>query len=195
MKIYTKTGDKGETGLIGGKRVSKSNQRIIAYGSIDELNSSVGLTISLLREKSKDTFTDIISILTKIQNDLFIIGADLADPSYNIQTRAGTQDRTPRTEIAMTSFLESAIDQFEVELPTITYFLLPGGSLGSSLLHLNRTIARRSEIAVVHLSQQENVNPSVLTYLNRLSDFLFVIARVVNRRFGLSDVAWEGVKD
>jgi cob(I)alamin adenosyltransferase len=195
MKIYTKSGDKGETGLIGGKRVLKSNQRIIAYGCIDELNSGIGLTISLLRQNSKNIFADIIDILTKIQNDLFIVGADLADPSYDIQkTFTGIRNKTPHTEMTMTDFLESTIDQYEADLPQITFFLLPGGSLASSSLHLNRTVARRSEIAVVSLSQKESVNPSILTYLNRLSDLLFVIARIVNRRSGLSDVKWEAIK-
>ncbi|MGC2381706.1 MAG: cob(I)yrinic acid a,c-diamide adenosyltransferase [Nitrososphaeraceae archaeon] len=196
MKIYTKTGDKGETGLIGGKRVLKNNQRIIAYGSIDELNSNLGVTISLMRRNAKNIFMDIVNVLTKIQNDLFIIGADLADPSYDVQkTYAGTRDKTPRAETTMTSFLESTIDKFEAALPTITFFLLPGGSLESSSLHVNRTVARRSEIAVVTLSQGENVNPCILTYLNRLSDLLFVIARTVNRRYGISDIAWEGITD
>jgi cob(I)alamin adenosyltransferase len=95
----------------------------------------------------------------------------------------------------MTFFLESTIDQFEANLPPITYFLLPGGSRSSASLHLNRTIARRSEIAVVALSQKENVNPSILTYLNRLSDLLFVLARVVNQRAGISDIKWEGSKE
>ena len=195
MKIYTKSGDKGETGLIGGKRVLKSNPRIIAYGFIDELNSGIGFTISLLRHNSNNIFSDIINILTKIQNDLFILGADLAEPSYDIrESSTEIGNKTSLTEATMTYFLESTIDQYEVDLPQITFFLLPGGSLASSSLHLNRTVARRSETAVVSLSQKESVNPSILTYLNRLSDLLFVFARVVNQRSGLSDIKWEGIK-
>lgn len=195
MKIYTKTGDRGETGLIGGTRVLKNNQRIIAYGLVDELNSGIGLSISLLKENSRDVFADIIIILTRIQNDLFIIGADLADPSYLDKNFIQVHNKTPRTETGMTIFLESVIDRFEAILPPITYFLLPGGSLGSSSLHLNRTAARRSEIAVVALSQKESVNPLILTYLNRLSDLLFVVARVVNQRVGVPDIRWEGVRE
>lgn len=196
MKIYTKTGDRGETGLIGGTRISKNSQRIIAYGLVDELNSGIGFSISLLKENSKDVFADILIILTKIQNDLFIIGADLADPTYDLQkTFTQVQNKTPRADAGMTNFLESAIDQFEAILPPITYFLLPGGSLGSSYLHLNRAAARRSEIAAVSLSQKENVNPLVLTYLNRLSDLLFVVARVVNQRVGVLDIRWDWVKE
>jgi cob(I)alamin adenosyltransferase len=196
MKIYTKTGDRGETGLIGGARVLKNSQRIIAYGLVDELNSSIGFSISLLKENSKDIFTDIIGLLTRIQNDLFIIGADLADPSYDPDKNfTRMHNKTPRAKADMTIFLESAIDRFEAILPPITYFLLPGGSLGSSSLHVNRTAARRSEIAVVTLSQKESINPSILVYLNRLSDLLFVISRVVNQRVGVSDIKWESVKE
>ncbi|HEY7572806.1 MAG TPA: cob(I)yrinic acid a,c-diamide adenosyltransferase [Nitrososphaeraceae archaeon] len=196
MKIYTKTGDRGETGLIGGARISKSSQRIIAYGLVDELNSSIGFSISLLKENSKDVFADIIVILTRIQNDLFIIGADLADPSYDrYKNSTQVHNKVPRAEADMTILLESAIDRFEAILTPITYFLLPGGSLGSSSLHMNRTAARRSEIAVVTLSQKESINPLILTYLNRLSDLLFVIARVVNQRVGVSDIKWESVKE
>ena len=188
MKIYTKTGDKGETGLIGGKRISKGDPRIVAYGSVDELNSNIGIAISSLTVKDRHLFLDLINILTCIQSELFIVGSDLADPRYP----AGNQNQyqTPRTEENMTSALEDAIDKFETELEPITFFILPGGSIEASLLHITRTIARRAEIAVTLLSKDQIINPIVLVYLNRLSDFLFVAARLINKRLGIKDVVW-----
>jgi cob(I)alamin adenosyltransferase len=188
MKIYTKTGDKGETGLIGGKRISKGDPRIVAYGSVDELNSNIGIAISSLAAKNRDLFLDLINIMTCIQSELFIVGSDLADPRYP----AGNQNhyKTPRTEENMVSALEDAIDKFETELEPITFFILPGGSIEASLLHITRTIARRAEIAVTLLSKDQIINPIVLVYLNRLSDFLFVAARLINKRLGIKDIAW-----
>jgi cob(I)alamin adenosyltransferase len=188
MKIYTKTGDKGETGLIGGKRISKGDPRIVAYGSVDELNSNIGIAISSLTVKDRDLFLDLINIMTCIQSELFIVGSDLADPRYH----AGNQNeyKTPRTEENMASALEDAIDKFETELEPITFFILPGGSIEASLLHITRTIARRAEIAATLLSKDQIINPTVLVYLNRLSDFLFVAARLINKRLGIKDVAW-----
>jgi cob(I)alamin adenosyltransferase len=189
MKIYTKTGDKGETGLIGGKRISKGDPRIVAYGSVDELNSNIGIAISSLAAKNKDLFLDLINIMTCIQSELFIVGSDLADPRYP----AGNQNhyKTPRTEENMASALEDTIDKFETELEPITFFILPGGSIEASLLHITRTIARRAEIAVTLLSKDQIINPIVLVYLNRLSDFLFVAARLINKRLGIKDIAWK----
>lgn len=188
MKIYTKTGDKGETGLIGGKRISKGDPRIVAYGSVDELNSNIGIAISSLAAKNRDLFLDLINIMTCIQSELFIVGSDLADPRYP----AGNQNhyKTPRTEENMASALEDAIDKFETELEPITFFILPGGSIEASLLHITRTIARRAEIAVTLVSKDQIINPIVLVYLNRLSDFLFVAARLINKRLGIKDIAW-----
>ena len=187
MKIYTRAGDKGETGLIGGKRVSKSNPRIIAYGLIDELNSNIGLVISLLNLKDRNLFSELIEILIKIQNDLFTIGSDLADPSSPIEN----QNKTPRAEAKMVSYLESVIDEFEAELDPIAFFILPGGSVESSSLHISRSITRRAETAVATLSKTQRINSVVLIYLNRLSDFFFVAARLVNKRIGIGDVAWK----
>ena len=188
MKIYTKTGDKGETGLIGGKRISKGDPRIVSYGSVDELNSNIGIAISSLTAKDRDLFLDLINIMAYIQNELFIVGSDLADPRYP----PGNQDRykTPRIQENMASALEDAIDKFETELEPITFFILPGGSIEASLLHVARTIARRAEIAVTLLSKDQIINPNVLVYLNRLSDFLFVAARLINKRLGVKDIAW-----
>jgi cob(I)alamin adenosyltransferase len=186
VKIYTKTGDKGETGLIGGKRVSKSDPRIIAYGSIDELNSNIGLIISVLNNKNRDIFLDLIDFLVKIQNDLFIIGSDLADPRPILENEA----RTPRVAENMASYLEHMIDKFEAELSPIKFFILPGGSLESSLLHISRSVARRAETTVTALSKSQTINPTILIYLNRLSDVFFVAARLVNRRIGVDDIPW-----
>ena len=187
MKIYTKTGDKGETGLIGGKRIPKSDPRIISYGLIDELNSNVGLIISLLNLKNNNLFSDLIDLLIKIQNDLFAIGSDLADPTYPIENKY----KIPRTDEKMVLYLESEIDKFDKEVVPITFFILPGGSIESSILHVSRSIARRTETAVTALSKSQTINPAILIYLNRLSDLLFVAARLVNKRIGVEDVAWK----
>jgi cob(I)alamin adenosyltransferase len=187
MKIYTKTGDRGETGLIGGKRIPKSDPRIISYGLIDELNSNVGLTISLLNLKNNNLFSDLIDLLIKIQNDLFAIGSDLADPTYPIENKY----KIPRTDEKMVLYLEAEIDKFEKEVIPITFFILPGGSVESSILHVSRSIARRTETAVTALSKSQTINPAILMYLNRLSDLLFVAARLVNKRIGVEDVAWK----
>lgn len=192
MKIYTRTGDKGETGLIGGKRVSKDNSRIIAYGSVDELNSHIGLVISLLSLKNKVLFRDIINLLTRVQNDLFIIGSDLADPRClsDTQTQTQNQHKTPRVTKNMISHLEVTIDKFEMQLTPIAFFILPGGSIESSSLHISRSIARRAEIATIALSKNETINPNIIVYLNRLSDLLFVCGRLVNKGLGVEDLAW-----
>lgn len=193
MKIYTKTGDKGETGLLGGKRVSKDDPRIIAYGSVDELNSYIGLVLSLLSLKDKDLFNDITNLFIRVQSDLFIIGSDLADPRDPSKNDMQDQRKTPRIEKNMISHLETAIDRFEMQLNPITFFILPGGSIESSSIHISRSIARRAEIATVVLSKNETINPYVIVYLNRLSDLLFVCARLVNQRLGVKDVAWNSL--
>jgi cob(I)alamin adenosyltransferase len=192
MKIYTKTGDKGETGLIDGNRVSKANPRIVAYGTVDELNSNIGLAISFLKLKHKDLFLDLIDIMTRLQRDLFIMGSDLADPRFPPAKRA--LFNTPRMEENMTVVLEEAIDKFEMEVEPITFFILPGGSIEASLLHVARTISRRAETTVTLLSIEQIINPIVLVYLNRLSDFLFVAARLINKRLDIKDIAWRSIQ-
>lgn len=187
MKIYTKTGDNGETGLIGGKRVSKTNSRIIAYGLVDELNSHIGLVISLLRLRDMDLLGDIVNLLVSVQNELFVIGCDLADP----RNPSDRQKKTPRVEKNMILHLENTIDKFETRLNPITYFILPGGSTESSSIHISRSVARRAEIAAITLSRNEIINPNIIVYLNRLSDLLFVCARLVNHCLGVEDVAWK----
>jgi cob(I)alamin adenosyltransferase len=190
MKIYTGTGDKGETGLIGGKRIPKGDSRIIAYGSVDELNSHIGLVLSILRLKEKDLFEDIINFLIGVQNDLFVIGSDLADPKYPSENEIQDQRKTPRVEKNMISHLEGTIDRFEMQLDPINFFILPGGSIESSLLQISRSVTRRTETAIAILSKNEHINPHIIVYLNRLSDLLFVCGRLVNKRLGVKDIAW-----
>jgi cob(I)alamin adenosyltransferase len=188
MKIYTRTGDLGETGLIGGRRISKHHARIIAYGSVDELNSSVGLTLATLQTSQHATsFSDFLNILLTIQSDLFILGADLADDSPSNDNRYGS----PRVIEDMITSAEKTIDTLEQELPSISYFILPGGSVESGHLHLSRSIARRAEVSVIGLSKAESINPLAIIYLNRLSDLFFVMARTANKRLGISDSAWK----
>jgi cob(I)alamin adenosyltransferase len=190
MKIYTGTGDKGETGLIGGRRIPKGDSRIIAYGSVDELNSHIGLVLSILRLKDKDLFEDIINFLIGVQNDLFVIGSDLADPKYPSENEIQDQRKTPRVEKNMISHLEGTIDRFEMQLDPINFFILPGGSIESSLLQISRSVTRRTETAIAILSKNEHINPHIIVYLNRLSDLLFVCGRLVNKRLGVKDIAW-----
>lgn len=192
MKIYTKTGDKGETGLIDGNRVSKANPRIVAYGTVDELNSNIGLAISFLKLKHKDLFLDLIDIMTGLQRDLFIMGSDLADPRFPPEKK--DLFSTPRMVENMIMVLEEAIDKFEMELEPIRFFILPGGSIEASVLHVARTISRRAETTVTLLSIDQIINPVVLVYLNRLSDFLFVAARLINKRLDIKDIAWRSIE-
>ena len=185
MKIYTRTGDSGETGLINGNRIKKSDFRIIAYGSVDELNSYLGLTISLLSGK-KELFSDIVDIFISIQNELFIMGSDLANPEFNENNK-----QEFRINENMITKLEDIIDKYELELPSINFFILPGGSVESSYMHIARSISRRVETNIVRLSLEQIVNPLVIKYMNRLSDLLFTIARLTNNRLNINDVAWK----
>jgi cob(I)alamin adenosyltransferase len=187
MKIYTKTGDKGNTGLAGGTRVSKSNPRIMAYGQIDELNANLGLAVAILSEEAANkVLSDIIEVLLSIQNDLFIVGSDLADPDY----RPSVSSKTPRVGQDMVTRIENNIDNLESELDPISYFILPGGTSESSILHVCRSVARRAEVSVVSLANSNTINETLLVYINRLSDLLFVLARTVNKRKNIKDVAW-----
>jgi cob(I)alamin adenosyltransferase len=177
LKIYTKTGDDGTTGLQGGTRVSKADLRILAYGGIDEANSCLGIILSY------DLDLDIRSLLTRIQNELFIAGSDLSDPNLaNIKNRVTA---------AMIENLEKNIDGLEEELTPLANFILPGGSVIASHLHMARTVTRRAETQVVALSAHEQLNPLCQKYLNRLSDLLFVLARVINKRSNTKDVIWK----
>jgi len=182
MKIYTKSGDSGMTGLLGMGRVAKDEPRIEAYGTVDELNAAIGLA----RANGVDSAAD--AMLQRVQNDLFVVGSALADPSPDGPFH---QSVTP-DHIA---HVELWIDGLETELTPLQQFILPGGTPAASALHLARTICRRAERLVVHLGRQsgETVPTTIIIYLNRMSDFLFVLARVVNHRAGVADVIWTGV--
>lgn len=187
MKIYTRTGDKGKTGLIGGTRVLKSDGRISTYGQVDELNANVGLAISILNKKAvQKVFMDIIGMLSSIQNDLFILGSDLADPDYP----PSPQSKTPRVTQQMISDIERSIDKLETELQPISFFILPGGTSESAILHVCRSVARRAEVSLVAVATTQPINEKIMAYLNRLSDLFFVLARVCNKRQNFNDVAW-----
>jgi cob(I)alamin adenosyltransferase len=177
VKIYTKTGDAGETGLYGGLRVSKADPRVDAYGDVDEANACLGVV------RAAGVPSDIDAMLDRIQRDLFALGAQLADGrpdprSYEGKTRLGDED---------VARLEGWIDQLEAELPPLKHFILAGGSPAGATLHLARTVCRRAERRMVTVP---GVHAVQLIYVNRLSDLLFVIARVVNHRAGLPEVAW-----
>ncbi len=181
MKIYTKTGDEGDTGLQGGKRISKSSERIRAYGNVDEVNSILGLVSSHKIDQ------DVDELLKKIQTELFVLGSDLSNPDMDVK-----QNRISKN---MIEELEKKIDEYEKELPPLSNFILPGGADSASLVHLARTVTRRAETNVVSLSKTEKINTECQVYLNRLSDLLFVIARVLNKRSKTPDIVWEPKKD
>ncbi len=184
IKIYTKTGDKGETGLFGGGRVRKDHPRIAAYGDVDELNAMIGRARGL--NDTPDPFS-IDPILKKIQNDLFDLGALLATPhKERLQGKATGFIR--KEDI---SFLEQEIDRLDHELPPLRNFILPGGSDLASILHFARTVCRRAGGGVVAPAGKEPVEEEVLSYINRLSDFLFVLARWVNHKKGVVETIWE----
>ncbi len=174
MTIYTRTGDKGETGLIGGRRVSKASLRIGAYGSVDELNSALGIVISQLEAG------EIKTQLMAIQNELHIVCADLANPD---PTRTG-----PRIAAVHVEELEHLCDRIDAELPRLRQFILPGGTFAAAFLHFARTVARRAEREAVALANEEAINPEVIRYLNRLSDLLFLMARLLNHRAGVVEL-------
>jgi cob(I)alamin adenosyltransferase len=179
-RIYTKAGDKGETSLGDGARVPKNHPRVVAYGSVDELNSVVGLLLANTPGSAES------ELLRQIQNDLFDVGADLCVP-------AGA-DEQPGARLRVTAgqsqHLERAIDRLNAALSALRSFVLPGGRPAAAWCHLARTVCRRAERDVVTLSQAEPINPEVVVYLNRLSDLLFVLARVYNNN-GQDDVLWQ----
>lgn len=183
MKIYTKTGDKGETSLFGGKRVRKDNLRVEAYGSIDETNAFIGFARAAIHEGSsgsREVLNYIDSVLEPVQHKLFAIGAALAgsdDPKYDV-------------EEGDIEFLEKSIDRMDEQVQPIKAFILPFGTDLSARLHLARVISRNAERRIVALSQSEQVSPNLLAYTNRLSDFLFTLARFANKAQGVPDVIW-----
>lgn len=178
-RIYTKTGDRGETSLGDGQRVPKTHPRVAAYGSVDELNAVVGLLLAQVQTPEKD-------LLLSIQNDLFDVGADLCVPA-TAQEPAGARLRVSPQQVAC---LEEAIDRLNADLQPLTSFVLPGGSLPAAWCHLARTVCRRAERDVLALDQRERINSQAIVYLNRLSDLLFVMARHANGQ-GKDDVLWK----
>ncbi|HEY6061149.1 MAG TPA: cob(I)yrinic acid a,c-diamide adenosyltransferase [Gemmatimonadales bacterium] len=181
MKIYTKTGDEGETGLFGGERVPKDHRRVAAYGDVDELNAAVGLA----RATAPVDFED--PLLQTIQRDLFTVGAELAtpDPARLAKALGG-----PPLGDAEVTALEQAIDRLDAGLPPLKAFILPGGAPKGAAFHVARTVCRRTERTVVGLARETPVSPAIRRYLNRLSDLLFVLARAANARAGAGDLPW-----
>ncbi len=179
MKIYTKTGDKGQTGLIGGTRVSKDNARLEAYGTVDELNSQIGLLCTSTIEKLSLDFLEII------QHNLFVIGSYLATD----------QEKTSASSFLISEEkilqVEHEIDRLNEQLPELTSFILPGGSIAAANAHICRTISRRAERKIVTLSKEHNVDIQIIKYINRLSDYLFTLARYINNREGIAEKSWK----
>ena len=180
MKIYTKNGDRGKTSLIGGKIVSKHDIRVESYGSIDELNSFLGLVRDYSKEK------EINEILFKIQSKLFTIGSILAHVEI-VKTNSNTKLNINPDD---TSYLESQIDKFEKELPKLEKFIIPGGSKLVSFCHVSSAICRRAERKITKLSKHSEVDKNILTYLNRLSDFLFILARYFSKILDIPESYW-----
>ncbi len=177
MKIYTRAGARGETSIIGGRRLAQDDARIEATGQVDELSSVMGIVIAF----SEDN--ELKGILTGIQRTLFVVGADLATP-------AGEKIAIPRLSPSKASELEELIDKVDAGLPKITSFVLPGGSKTASLMHLARTVCRNAERRVVALNRHEKVNEAIPIYLNRLSDLLFVLARSINYKKKVPETLW-----
>ncbi|MTI88164.1 MAG: cob(I)yrinic acid a,c-diamide adenosyltransferase [Balneolaceae bacterium] len=177
MKIYTKKGDTGETSLFGGQRVSKSSKRINAYGTVDELNSILGTAVAFgVSEKGNE-------LLETIQQQLFVLGADLATPiSKKVRIKRIGSDEV--------DFLEQHIDEMEKTLEPLKNFILPGGSKAGATLHYARTVCRRAERISVECRQEEDISKAAITYMNRLSDFLFVMARYENKQAGTEEKSW-----
>lgn len=181
MKIYTKTGDAGETGLFGGGRVAKDHPRVEAYGDVDELNAVIGVA------RSAEPLPRIDEVLVPIQRDLFSIGAMLATPNLEKMREQLEKARVDETRIAE---LERAIDACETELEALRSFILPGGTAKAAALHVARTVCRRAERRVVRLQHEVEIPDVVIVYLNRLSDLLFMLARVANKHAGRGEVTW-----
>ncbi len=181
VKIYTKSGDGGQTSFFGGRRASKDDPRVAAYGDVDELNSAIGVAVAT------DPVDLEYDLLTGIQRDLFSVGARLASPDP--EKVAKSLENTAIPDVRITE-LESAIDRIEAELTELSSFILPGGTTKSARLHCARSVCRRAERSVVALARHETVLPVALTYLNRLSDLLFVVARLANHRSNVPDIKW-----
>ena len=181
MKIYTKTGDEGETSLFGGRRVSKNDARVDAYGQVDELNAALGVAAAAAPEAFEH------DLLVSVQRDLFAIGGRLASPEPDRVAKALEKAVVPQERIEA---LERAIDRMDGELTPLRQFVLPGGTPKAASLHVARTVCRRAERSVVALARVASVPREILMYLNRLSDLLFVMARLANHRAGVVDQTW-----
>ncbi len=177
MKIYTKKGDQGQTSLFGGQKVAKHEHRIDAYGTVDELNSVIGVV------RSHDLDAQIDEWLQTVQHQLFVLGSDLATP----QSREVRIDRISEKEI---TFLEELIDEMDEQLPALKNFILPGGTKAASFLHLARTVCRRAERITVACAEHDVISEWTIKYLNRLSDFLFMLGRFENFKSGKEDIPW-----
>jgi cob(I)alamin adenosyltransferase len=182
MKIYTRTGDAGDTALFGGGRVSKDHYRVAAYGTVDELNAHVGRAVCAAQDP------EVTERLSTLQHDLFAIGADLSSVPRDDGAR---HPHLPEVPVARVTEMETWIDAATDELPALTEFILPGGTPGAAELHVCRTVCRRAERAVVHLATLEPVEETIVVYLNRLSDLFFALARLENFRAGIPDVTWK----
>lgn len=182
-KIYTRTGDDGTTALFGGDRVAKTHPRIDAYGTVDETNAHIGVVQSLLRSESG--IQKVSKVLERIQDELFIVGADLA-------TEKESQTTVPRINASHTDQLEEDIDELAEDLPPLEHFVLPGGTQAAATLHLARTTCRRAERLTVAASEITTLNDEVVRYLNRLSDLLFVAARWVTHAAEVEETQWSG---
>ena len=185
MKIYTKTGDKGTTALFGGTRVPKHHIRIESYGTVDELNSHIGLI------RDQEISDDLKKALNKIQHDLFTLGAMLATPPEKETLKSGKERlNIPKIDDASIQFLEDEIDFMNTKLPQMTHFILPGGHPTVSFCHIARCVCRRAERLSVLLSEEDTVNSNALKYLNRLSDYLFVLARKLSQDLSAQEIKW-----
>ena len=184
MKIYTKTGDKGETALYGGTRVSKASARVESYGNIDELNSFIGSA------KCEITDEKVLKQLRKIQFDLFTVGSESATPTDKLTLANGKSRLALMISDIEIEELENWMDEFEKELEPLQYFILPGGGKGATSLHICRTVCRRAERSLVFLNESKEVRPELIKYLNRLSDYLFVLSRYVSKLHGESEEYW-----
>ncbi|EAQ41202.1 cob(I)yrinic acid a,c-diamide adenosyltransferase [Polaribacter sp. MED152] len=190
MKIYTKTGDEGTTALFGGTRVKKYNLRIDSYGTVDELNAYIGL----IKDQDIDEATK--ETLLNIQNELFTLGAMLATPPEKETLKSGKERlNIPKVNVNSIQYLENKIDAMDAELPQMTHFILPGGHQAVSFCHVARCVCRRAERLCVELNDEETINSDILKYLNRLSDYLFVLARMLSKQLRVDEIKWIPTKN
>ena len=186
MKIYTRTGDRGETALFGGGRVSKDHPRVEAYGNVDELNAQLGWALTVVQD------ADVKARIRLLQSDMFVLGSVLATPPADGRRPAPTVSEFPMGRVAE---MEAWIDEAMEQLEPLRNFVLPGGSPGAAALHVARTVCRRAERAVVVMDREGELGPEVVIYLNRLSDLLFAWSRIENQRAGSEDVIWKATTD